>query len=209
MTTQNINVNFQSEVGPGSGYADGTRSDAFRIGKFRELITAHAHGRHFEAASRGKIYCACNPTAVTFGTSLTATGVTFHLTNPLGSGHLLSVLTCGVTMITSTTAGSIVYAANINMSAAAVVHGTPLTVYNAKLGGASGVGLADAACTLPAAPVAIRTLCGGFTTNANSFVQDNVDGAICLQPGTAISLQGITIVGTGLFSMFWEEVPIP
>ena len=38
-------------------------------------------------------------------------------------------------------------------------------------------------------------------------VADNVDGAIILGPNTAVTIQGITAVGTGIVSMVWEEVP--
>jgi hypothetical protein len=109
-------------------------------------------------------------------------------------------------MITSTTAGSLVYAGGAVHSAV----GTPLTVQNALFGGGSnGVGLASAACTLPANPVAVRTLASGFTTNANAAIHDNVNGGIVVYPGYAITIQGITIVGTGLIDMLWEEVPLP
>jgi hypothetical protein len=190
--------------------ADGSQQTQARVGKTMEIITGHAHARYYEAVSRGRCYYACNQSVVTFGTALTATAVTFTLSNPFGSGYNLSVLTTGLCIVTSTTAGSIVYAGNYNQNAAAVVHGTPLTVQNALLSGSSGVGKADAAATLPVAPTAFRTLAFGQVTAlaVSGTIIDPVDGGIVVAPGTAVTLQGITIVGTGLFSMLWEEVPV-
>ena len=189
--------------------ADGTQNTIGRMGKTGEEIVGNAgYGDFYEWASRGKIYMACNQAVVTFGTALTATAVTFTLSNTVGSGFNLALISCGVTFVTSTTAGSLVYAANVAANAAAVVHGTPLVVRNANIIGSSGVGLADSAATLPAAPVAIRTLASGFTTNANMSVRDYVNGSIVIAPGGAVTIQGITIVGTGIIDMVWAEVPI-
>lgn len=207
MAVNNINATLQSIVGPYTPVADGSYQDRLRAGKTGELIVADRGAKFYEAVSRGKVFCACNQTVITFGTALTATGVTFTLTNPYGSGYNLALLSCGVTFVTSSTAGSLVYAYNYN-AATAVVHGTPLIVRNAKLDLSSGVGLADGAATIPAAPVAIRTLASGFTTNANMSVRDYVDGQIVIAPGSSVTVQGITIVGTGLIDMFWEEVAL-
>lgn len=172
-----------------------------------------AHARFQDAVLRGNCYCAGNAAAITFGTALTATGVTAHLTNPAGSGVYGVLWRTGVTVITVTTAGSIVYAYNpLGGVVTAVIHGTPGVVQNCKLG-LSGVGgklQFDVAATLPAAPTFLRTLAYGVSTaptNAGQIV-DNVDGSIIITPGTALSVQGITIAGTGLIDFTWEEVLI-
>ena len=203
---------FQNLVGGGqNGLGDGATIAAARVGKTSELITGHAHAKYHEAASRQNVFTACNQVAVTFGTALTATAVTFTLTNPVGSGVLLSILHCGLTFVTSTTAGSIVYALNaFSANQAAVTQGTPGSVRSTSGSAKTGQGLFATAATLPAAPVAIRTLAFGQVTAlaTSGAIHDYVDGAICLIPGTAITMQGITIVGTGLFDMQWEEVPL-
>jgi hypothetical protein len=202
---------IESIIGPFLPQADNSVMNRLRAGKTGELVVGDAHGRFFEAASRGKLYYACNQAAITFGTALTATAVTFTLYNPLGSLVNLVLLQTGVTVLTGTTAGSIVYAANVNPAAAIPATNTELTVRNAKLDGAAGYAKAYSITTLPAAPVAIRTIGGllGATAGGvmNSIV-DNVDGSIILAPNTCLTVQGITIVGTGLISMLWEEVPI-
>ncbi len=138
---------------------------------------------------------------------MTATAVTFSLSNSLGSPVDLVLLHIGITISACSTAGHLVLAANVNTAAAAVTHGTPLIVRNAKLDGSAGYGLADGAATLPAAPVAIRAL-GFVQVTANTTttcIHDYVNGAVVLGPNTAVTVQGITSVGTGIISMCWRE----
>ena len=169
---------------------------------------AQAHAPHYEAATRGKLMCASNQAVITFGTALTATAVTFTLYNPLGSPVNLVVLQTQVTVLTCSTGGHVVYAANVNNAAAIPATNTELVVRNCKLDGAAGFGKVYSVTTLPAAPVAIRPLIGGITAAGVASFVDYVDGCIVLGPNTAVTLQGITIVGTGLVGMVWEEVPI-
>ena len=46
-----------------------------------------------------------------------------------------------------------------------------------------------------------------FADGVNNIV-DYVNGAIVVPPGAALSIQGITVVGTGLCWMAWSEVPL-
>ncbi len=201
------NVNLTFRVGPGGPDADGSAVIYPRTDRFHNLRAVLAVGEYEEMTARGEVYCACNQAAVTFGTALTLTAVTFTLSNPVGSPVDLVLLNVAVTFATGTTAGELVLAANVNNNAVAITHGTPLTVRNARLDGAAGYGLADSAATLPAAPVAIRTL--GYvvsTAPVNAgILNDEVKGAVILGPNTAVTVQGITCVATGLVSMFWRE----
>lgn len=200
---------MQTKVGPTGPYADGSAIDYARAGRSGESVIAQAGGEYEEAASRGQLFCACNQAEVTFGTSLTATAVTFTLYNPVGSLVDLVLLHIGITVRTSSTAGHLVLAANTNNSAAIPATNTELVVRNCKLDASGGYGIAYSATTLPAAPVAIRAL--GFgpvtATATTGQISDNVNGAVVLGPNTAVTVQGITIVGTGIISMFWKERP--
>lgn len=209
MATSNIEVNLQGRVGKQGPYGLGSVSDVLRIGQTGALVVQDGHAKYAEQVLRGNVYCAANQAEVTFGTSLTATAVTFTLWNPLGSGKNLILLQTGLTIRTGGTAGHIVYAANVNPAAAIPATNTELTVRNAKLDGAAGVAKAYSATTLPAAPVAIRTLATVITAAGVGSLVDYVDGAIVLGPNTAVTVQGITVVGTGIISMVWEEVDIP
>lgn len=198
---------MEIQVGPQSPVADGVKLNLLRAGKNGELIVGQAHAQHYEAVARGNVYTACNQAVVTAGTALTATGVTYHLVNPVGSGINMVLLQTAITLVTDSTPGSIVYAATM-ASLTDATAGTPLTVYNTLLNGGSGIGLAKSATTLPAVPVAIRPFVTGETAAGIVSLTDHVDGAIVLCPGSTLSLQGITIVATFLASMVWEEVKI-
>src|SRR5579859_7814749 len=193
--------------------ADGTNS-VLRVGRQGELICADAHSKYNEGVIRGQTFVAANNATVALSVlSGTCTGLA--LTNPAGSGRILSILnitgTIGTVAIVAE--NSVALAANVNPVAAAVTHGTPATVRPALLGGAAvAVGLADTACTLPAAPVCVRHLVGwnwvtgGTGTNQINF-DDDVAGAIALSPGTAVSIQAVTAAVNGCFSITWEELP--
>ncbi len=194
-------------VGPVGPYTDGVQQLGNRYGKMGEQIMGPAHGQHFEANSRGKVFAACNQAVVTAGTALTATGVTFHLCNPIASGVMLVVLQTRITLVINSTSGSIVYAAN-PVSGTAVTAGTALTSQCCNLTGATGIGQAKAATTLPSVPLAIAPLVTGETAAGIVSLVDYVDGALIVYPGAQLSLQGITIVASFLAGMIWEEVPI-
>lgn len=205
-------VNLETKVGPLVPGGDGVLNQYLRAGKTGELITAEAHARYYEAVSRGSVFCACNQAEITFGTGLTATAVTFTLYNPLGSPVNLVLLSCGITVRTATTAGHIVYAANVNPAAAIPATNTELVVRNAKLNGSAGYAKVYSVTTLPAAPVAVRVAGAAgvisATAGAAHLIRDYVEGSIILTPNTAVTVQGITIAGTGIIDMCWEEVPI-
>lgn len=191
-----------------------TRSSAQRV--------ADAHARFMDACLRGQLWIASNTAAVTFGTALTSTAVTATLSNPLGSGVNAVLYKTVITVAASSTAGSLVYAFNgFGALTTGVIHGTPGAIQNALLGtpnpagsaGGPGAGCKcffDTACTLPATPTLLRGIAFGpvTATATTGAIVDLVDGEIILQPGTALTVQGITIVGTGLISYTWEEVPV-
>lgn len=158
-----------------------------------------------------EIYVASTQAGVATSTALSTTQTGFTLTNPAGSGKTLVILQV-VGAFTSAPAGaaSVVLAANVNPVAAAVTQTTPLTVRKANLGvSGQGVGLAASAVTLPAAPVVVRGLGGPVAASSISQPQivDNVDGAICVAPGCAVSINSLTTAVSGIWSMVWKEVP--
>ena len=197
----------ETRVGPTGFQSDGVTQQYPRTSRMGAWVTTPAHGKYAEASLRGRLYCAANQAEVTYGTALTATAVTFTLYNPIGSPVDLSLLQIGIATRTSSTAGHLLLAANVNNTAAAPATNTELTIRNCKLDGSAGYAKVYSATTLPAAPVAILALLsmGVTVTGEGNFV--DVDGAITLGPNTAVTVQGITVVGTGILSMVWEEVP--
>lgn len=198
---------LQTRVGPTNAMADGSALQYPTVDRFGASRVTPSVGEYEEMASRNQLYTACNQAEVTYGTALTATAVTYTLYNPIGSPVDLVLFLVSWATRTSSTAGHLVLAANVNNSAAAVVHGTPLTVRNCKLDGSAGYGLADAAATLPAAPVAILALASMGVTVTGEQSSLDIKGAVILGPNTAVTVQGITVVGTGVISMIWRERP--
>lgn len=158
-----------------------------------------------------EIYVASTQAGVATSTALSTTQTGLTLTNPAGSGKTLVVLqVTGALSSAPAGAATVVLAANVNPVAAAVTQTTPLTVRKANLGvSGTGVGLAASAVTLPAAPVVVRALGGPVAGSSISPTQivDNVDGALCIAPGCALSLNSLTTAISGVWSIVWKEVP--
>lgn len=156
------------------------------------------------------IYVASTQAGVATSTALSTTQTGFTLTNPFGSGKTLVLLQVHGALTTAPAAiATVVLAANVNPVATAVTQGTPLTVRKANLGvSGTAVGLAASAATLPAAPVVVRGLGGPVATGSVSQPQivDRVDGALCIAPGCAVSINSLTTAISGIWSMVWEEV---
>lgn len=191
--------------------ADGSENK-MRGGRTGEIITSDAHGRYHEAVSRGNVWVAANTAAqATSTSSATATGLI--LTNPAGSNRLLSILdiTVGVGAAVAAAFEVGLFANVASQTQAAVVQTTPITPRNALIGsGQIGSGLAASAATLPAAPTHIRTLLasGWVTATAQSIevIKDEVAGAICLLPNTAVSIQSVVGTQSIIASITWEEI---
>lgn len=157
------------------------------------------------------VYMASTQAGVATSTALSTTQTGFTLTNPVGSGVNLVLMQIRVAFTTAPAAiATLVLAANVNPLAAAVTQGTPLVVRSSKLGNPNvGAGLAASAATLPAAPVVIRGLGGPVATGSVSQMQvvDEVNGAVVITPGTAVSINSLTTAISGIFAMVWREVP--
>ena len=200
--------------------SDGTVNPA-RAGRFGELICGDTVGKYFELAKQGQLFCASMQGGTTLGTVLQNTAVTFTLYNPSASGVLVSLLECSISFtalqVTTTTIETLVYAANLNTAAAIPTATTALTVRSALLGAGSGQAQAFSAATLPATPVVIRVFplnafCTVTTQLAESSLSatDKIDGAIVLQPNTAVTIQELatTTSASGIISMLWAEIPL-
>ena len=157
-----------------------------------------------------EIYLASTQAGVATSTALSVTQTGFTLSNPYGSGKTLVLLKFFGAFTTAPAAiATLVLAANVNPVATAVTQGTPLTVRKANLGvSGTAVGLAASAATLPAAPVVVAGLGGPVATGSVSQPQvvANFEGAICVAPGCAVSINSITTAISGIWTMVWEEV---
>lgn len=157
------------------------------------------------------LFTASNQAGTALSTALSTTQTGFTLSNPFGSGKTLVLLQVRGALTTAPAGiATVVLAANVNPNAAAVVHTTPLVVRAANLGNGKGsVAFVDGAATLPAAPVVVRALGGPVATGSVSQPQivDNLEGALQVAPGCAVSINCLTTAISGIFSVVWEEIP--
>lgn len=164
-----------------------------------------------EQARLGNVYHACSAGAVTLSTvSATCTGLA--LSNSYGSGKLLVVKTVRFAPSTAPAGASVVgLAVSPAVSLTAVTHTTPMVIHNAVMKGSNvqtGVGLVDAAATLPAAPVWLRAIAAvvAATSLTPTVYLDKTDGEIILPPGTNLSLSYLTTAAVGIASITWAEI---
>lgn len=165
---------------------------------------------YYELARRGQVFMACLQAVVALST-LNATATGFILTNPAGSGCNIALLDVCVALASAPAGIASVHLAYGAKSDTAVTHTTPLTVRCGMLESTRGVGLADSAATLPAAPVAIRAIGGGPVAGSSitsPFIMDRVNGQIIIPPGSTLSLGYITTAISVVASMSWAEFPI-
>ncbi len=164
-----------------------------------------------EQARLGRMFHACSTGAVTLSTvSATCTGLA--LSNAYGSGKRLVVAKVRFAPSTAPAGAAVVgLAISPAVSTTAVTHTTPAVIHNAITTGSNinvGVGLADAAATLPAAPVWLRPF--GSVVAASSISPgmyvDDTNGEIILPPGTNLSLSYLTTAAVGIASISWVEI---
>ena len=192
----------------------------FRSGRYADFDFSESLGQYYELVKQGNVFCASRVAGAVWGTALTATAITLTLHNPIASTVDLVVLMATFQMTadqtTTTNAPTVLYAANLDNSEAAVT-GTALIVKNAYLFTKAGQGLAYSAATLPSTPIAIRVFPWGHVCQTSGTViqksqapaVDYVDGAIVLRPNTSVTLQGLatTTQITGIASIVWAEIP--
>jgi hypothetical protein len=183
------------------------------------LVTADGHARYTEAVARGgNFFTAANiATQALSVASVTATGMI--LTNPVGSGKIISLVEINVALA-SLPAGqsALILAGATSAVLGTVTQTTPLVPRQAIIGGGSAltpVGLVASAATLPTGGNTILGVLGGApaATVAGStafppFIRANLDGLFCLAPGAFISLQALTTAITVVSSIIWEEIPL-
>ena len=170
----------------------------------------------YNKARAGAVFSAVTAaTGVAPGTAI-GTTAPFTLLNPFGSTVNLVILKASMAYVSGTLgSGNVELVVNTN-PAAAIVTGTAITPVNHKLGGDAATGRAFTTATLPAAPTALRPFCTLAPILATSVVapfkvEEDIDGAIIVTPGCAVSFESTAGAGTSplvIFGMTWEEVSV-
>jgi hypothetical protein len=165
-----------------------------------------------EQARLGHMFHACSAGAVTLSTvSATCTGLA--LSNPAGSAKKLVVRKVRFAPSTAPAGASVVgLAISPAVTVTAVTHTTPMVIHNAITNGSNlnvGVGLVDAAATLPAAPVWLRAIAAVVAASSvtPTVYEDRTDGDIIIPPGANLSLSYLTTAAVGIASITWVEIP--
>ncbi len=209
-------------VGPVLG-ADGTTPATGRQSKTGEATVTQAHGKYYEASSRGALFVAAGQGAGTAPGTALGTTAYFALYNPPGSAKRLSIKRVRNGYISGTLgAGTLFHCMNPMAAGTALpakpTGGTALTAYPTDVGNQSGVvavGLPFVGATVTQ-PVIYGPICSLFaelasTANGLQQVNEDVDGEIVVEPGYCYQIQAVAAAGTSPLlspSVVWEEVPI-
>lgn len=173
------------------------------------MWVAQRRGRSYAAVANGNVGVAANQAGVVTSAALATTYTGLCLSNPAGSGKNLSILNASGAFIvapsTVTGVGLIVGYATGGITA----HTTPLTPFNALIGGGNAlVAKADSACTLVGTPAWARWLAETPTATTLPYFSADIDGGIIIPPGGYVAL-GTTIASPAagfVGSIEWEEI---
>lgn len=209
-------------VGPVLG-ADTTIPATGRQTKTGDAAVSQCHGKYYEPASRGVLFCASDAGAgVATVTSISTTAIA-SLYNPVNSGKRLAIKKVRVGYFSGTLgAGPIYHAVNPAIAGIALPAvpsaGTSQTVYCTDAGnqsGAAAVGLFRTGSTVTA-PKTLSPICSvgaelASTANGLQQASDDVDGEIVVEPGYCYQIQSVCAAGSTplvTVGVTWEEVPI-
>ncbi len=200
---------------------DGTTPNTGRQGKTGEAITGLAHGKYYEPASRGRLFAAADNGAGVVVQVTVTTVATLTLHNPANSGKKLSIKKVAIAYFTGTLGAGAWYHAALPPGNTLPSGGTAPAVQCLDVGNQSGpapVGVLRTGATVVSAsgfilyPFASSLPILASTANNPFPINEDVNGAIVLEPGAQYQLVGV-FGGTGsspkvAAGMIWEEVPI-
>jgi len=184
-----------------------------RLGKTGEFIFSQAHGKYYEAASRGRLFYSHSVARAMSAPSTSAIGNIVW--NPPGSGVNLSF--CLASFIIIVVDGD---AVNVDVcySVQATVPGSVTVATSGPcllgpVGVSSGKAKAYSIATVTTAPTPILSLgeVGDAVLSVGTTLNTtDLDGMIVCPPGYLVSLHTVVAAGTaGMTSdLVWEEVPI-
>lgn len=191
---------------PGSDAAD----MPIRLGKSAEVVVQELHGRYYEQVVRGNVFGASNQAAQAVSVALATTYTGLCLSNPLGSGKNLVLLSAGYALSVAPVAIASIHLIGGSSPSTNVAHTAAVTPINMLLGNTSSpVAKVDSQATIPT-PVYIAALMGGFTAGALPASPNalfDLGGQLVIGPGGFIAIGALTAV-TGFGSFVWEECPI-
>jgi len=171
-------------------------------------LTTQYGSKYQYLVEQGKVYYAASQTATTWSVALNTTHTGLVVSNPVTSGKNLVILKVGFALTVAPVAIAHIGLFAGYSSAGIVTHTTPLTPYNAFIGGAVSAVNADAAATLVGTPTWVTPILGGFTAGAlpsPALSWIDVDGSIVVKPGGYVGIGALT-AAIGFGSIMWAEV---
>ncbi len=225
MPLNQVQVNAPSAT----SYPDGSTPGQLG-GKQGDAIVSELHGKYYTQASRGNVYYASNAAvgaafSIYNGTSY----IGLMLSNPPGSGKLLSMIRVNLGLNTQASTAMATWGYCWTTPTAGLIIGTPISALGlvtatrgsaiCGLGGqgASVAGVATTA-TFSAAGVfgwsgrnaAFTPTNAAITVGMATNATEDFDGTMIIPPGMIWTLTSNILSGwTACATYFWEEVPLP
>jgi hypothetical protein len=203
-----MSIPLVGQVGPQT-LSDGV-SVPPRLNREGAMVIQNLHGRYFEQVMRGNVFGASNQAAQAISVALNTTYTGLCLSNPLGSGKNLVLLSAGYALSVAPAGIASIHLIGSSSPGTNVTHTTPVTPVNMLLGNTNTpAAKVDREATIPT-PIYLMSLMGGFTAGAlpdSPNALFDLGGQIVIGPGGFVAIGALTAV-TGFGSFVWEEVPI-
>lgn len=203
---------LQGQVGP-QQLGAGVQAN-LALGKAGEALVSEFHGRFYSLCYANKVFSESNQAAKAL-TTLSTTYTGNLLYNPVGSGFNLIVLQCLIAIATAPAGISNIHHEGTQLVQTAALSGlTANTVINNNFGNAAsvvGVGLGYNVATLTLTPTIVRAIGGGPNATGSvttPFINDEINGAIILGPGTFMGLGYLTTAVSVVATYTWAELPL-
>lgn len=170
-------------------------------------------GRYEQFCKAGQIFSAANQSAKTFTLFGNTTATGLLISNPTGSGKILSILALGFEKAAVASAQFEDLVISAGAMGASYAHTNALTPKNNSIGhAATPVGLVDDSATLTAAGVIMAPfLVPSISATAAVAIPPPalvmIDGLWTIQPGSFLQIAaGFTNTVSGIASVHWREI---
>jgi len=203
----NLIARMTGDVGA-KQYADGATNVEVQLTRQGAIMVADAAGKYASSALAGRLFYACNQTAIATTAALTTTYTGFAMGNPSTSGKNAIILEAGFSQASSADTNGLVGLMVGEIGTTTIA--ADVTAYNCKMGGASAVCKIDNGTTI-GTPVLARVI-GSYKEDSQIVGPPriyDVGGSIILVPGWFVAFY--TTLATEAcfqFHMIWEEIPV-
>jgi hypothetical protein len=191
--------------------------NSIRQGSFGDVVVSDGMPRYYEATINGLIFTASNVAAQAVSVALATTYTGLCLSNPVGSGKNLVLLSGQYALTVAPAAIASLHLIAGGSAAGVVTHTTALAapgIQSSLIGQGSGitnqssVAKVDSAATI-VNPYYLMPLGSGFTAAAlyaTTPAEIDFGGKFVIQPGGWVAWGALTAV-TGFGGFTWMEVP--